>query len=70
MYRTRGGKKRTVRRRRGGKAKSITGKILRGIGNYKKIMGAIGLRKGAASLGKLAVGTGLRMAKNRASMMM
>jgi hypothetical protein len=58
-------KSRGGRKRRGG----ITNKILGGIKSYKKVMGALGLRKGAASLGKLAVGTGLRMARTRASMM-
>ena len=58
-------KSRGSRKRRGG----ITNKILGGIKSYKKVMGALGLRKGAASLGKLAVGTGLRMARSRASMM-
>jgi len=58
-------KSRGGRKRRGG----ITNKILGGIKSYKKVMGALGLRKGAASLGKLAVGTGLRMARSRASMM-
>jgi hypothetical protein len=58
-------KSRGARKRRGG----ITNKILGGIKSYKKVMGALGLRKGAASLGKLAVGTGLRMARTRASML-
>jgi hypothetical protein len=52
-------------RRRGGN----TNKILSGIKSYKKVAGALGVRKGLASLGKLAIGTGLRVAKGRAAML-
>jgi hypothetical protein len=58
--RRRGGK----RRRRGGN----TNKILSGIKSYKKVMGAIGLRKPAAKLGRMITGTGLRVAGSRLAM--
>jgi hypothetical protein len=41
-----------------------------GIKSYKKVASALGVRKGLASLGKLAIGTGLRVAKSRAGMIM
>jgi len=53
------------RRRRGG----ATNKILSGISSAKKVMGALGVRKAAASLGKLGLSTGMRLAKSRASML-
>jgi hypothetical protein len=62
-------RKRVGRKRKGRRRGGVTNKILGGIKSYKKVMGALGLRKGAASLGKLAVGTGLRMARTRAAMM-
>lgn len=52
------------RRRRGG----ITNKILSGISSAKKVMGALGVRKAAASLGKLGIKTGMRVARGRAAM--
>jgi hypothetical protein len=63
-YRKRGGKKAGGRKRRGG----MTNKILSGIKSYKKVASALGVRKGLASLGKLAIGTGLRVARGRAAM--
>ena len=64
--RRRGGRKRSGRRRRGG----ITNKILSGIKSYKKVASALGVRKGLASLGKLGINTGLRVARGRAGMIM
>ena len=52
-------------RRRGG----MTNKILSGIKSTKKVMGALGVRKAAASLGKLGLDTGMRLAKSRTSML-
>jgi hypothetical protein len=60
-----GKKARKGRRRRGG----ATNKILSGISSAKKVMGALGVRKAAASLGKLGLDTGMRLAKSRASML-
>jgi hypothetical protein len=45
------------RRRRGGTARSDA---LRGIGTYKKIAGALGLRKGLAQAGKMITGAGMK----------
>jgi hypothetical protein len=63
--RKRGGKKRSGRKRRGG----MTNKILSGIKSYKKVASALGVRKGLASLGKLGINTGLRVAAGRAAML-
>ena len=63
-YRKRGGKK-GGRKRRGG----MTNKILSGIKSYKKVASALGVRKGLASLGKLGINTGLRVARGRAAML-
>lgn len=66
-------RRRGMRRRMGGRKKrgkkSVTKQILGGIKSYKKITSALGVRKGLASLGKLGINTGLRMARSRASMM-
>jgi hypothetical protein len=64
-YRKRGGKKKAGRKRRGG----MTNKILSGIKSYKKVASALGVRKGLASLGKLGINTGLRVAAGRAAML-
>ena len=61
--RRRSGKR--YRRKRGG----ITNRILSNIGNAKKVMGALGVRKAAASLGKLGLSTGMRLARSRAAML-
>ena len=63
-YRKRGGKKKAGRKRRGGN----TNKILSGIKSFKKVASALGVRKGLASLGKLGINTGLRVARGRAAM--
>jgi hypothetical protein len=65
MARRRRGGKRAHRRKRGG----ITNKILSGIKSTKKVMGALGVRKAAASLGKLGLSTGMRLARSRAAML-
>lgn len=57
--------RKATRRRRGGN----TNKILGGIKSVKKVMSALGVRKTAASLGKLGLSTGMRMARARAGMM-
>jgi len=67
--RRRGAKRRSGGRKKRGR-KSVTKQILGGIKSYKKVASALGVRKGLASLGKLGINTGLRMAKSRASMMM
>jgi hypothetical protein len=50
-------KKRGGMRKRGG---TMVGNIQKGIRGYKKVMGAMGLRKPLAKAGKMVVGTGLR----------
>ena len=60
--RKRGGKR--GRKKRGG----MTNKILSGIKSYKKVASALGVRKGLASLGKIGINTGLRLASSRANM--
>jgi hypothetical protein len=52
--------RKTHRKRRGG----ITNKILSNIGNTKKVMGALGVRKPLAQLGRMLKGTGLRKASS------
>jgi hypothetical protein len=47
----------------------MTNKILSGIKSYKKVASALGVRKGLASLGKLGINTGLRVAAGRAAML-
>jgi hypothetical protein len=56
-------RKRGPKRRRGGMRRrggTAVGDAKKGIRGYKKIAGALGVRKGLAQAGKMLMGTGLR----------